>query len=344
MPPEHALGQDFGTAGDVFSLGTVLAFAATGRNAFGELAPAAMLKSPGTDAKQKSREPTPEVFTTPPNGVAPQPLWHGKAASLSRNYDVTPQAFADLFLVVGETTAAYDIKTGKQKWSREGIANPAATLTVSGSTLFLAGPEYDGTVIGYDIRTGKESWRTNLGGKMQSGVQVAAVDDKRIYVIAELSDADPQKDVNAIVAIDIRSRTVLWQEQRDEGTQEQVELTVGDGFLVYIQKPSVLQGVLYVMDFDSGVWAVEPKSGKKIWMSEDLGRRPFGDRIVRTGDSLYIGSFFEQGGVYAFDAETGKLRWNYNDGVEADSEWQIAQAGNRLLVAHAGELYALPAV
>lgn len=566
MPPEQALGKDVGTAGDVFSLGAVLAFAATGRSAFGDLAPAAMLyqvvhaepdlagvppmltgliraclakdpaarpapaeilrtlapggtgevladwlpsavsstiathasrildldtpahgstpaqappaaygppptmldapqhqsptapyapptpvapsrrrflglaagsvagvavagaggawwltrdgaKTPGTDGKDgEPAEAKPEVFKTPPNGVAPQPLWHAKAASLSRSYDVPPQAFGDFFLVLGDTTAAYDLKTGKRKWARKEIAAPDATMTVSGNTLFLAGPDYDGTVVGYDIRTGKENWRTRLGGKMDAGVQVAAVDDKRIYVIAEVSDADYTKDLNAIAAIDIRTRKVLWQEQRDEGTQDDVQLTVGDDCLVYIhggiaddkynvtvrsaitgkqlwnrkvaddevqptvfggtvylggwdrmravdlktgrdkwtlspngrrgfRKPSVLDGVLYVMDFDRGVWAVDPKSGDKIWMSEELGRRPFGDAMVRTGDSLYIGSVFERGGIYALSAKDGKFRWNYNDGVDADdSEWQVTAAGNRLLVAHADELYALPAV
>lgn len=44
MPPEQALGRDVGVSGDVFSLGAVLAFAATGRNVFGDaVAPAAML-------------------------------------------------------------------------------------------------------------------------------------------------------------------------------------------------------------------------------------------------------------------------------------------------------------
>ena len=38
MPPEQALGQQVGTAGDVFSLGAVLAYAATGRSTFGEAA------------------------------------------------------------------------------------------------------------------------------------------------------------------------------------------------------------------------------------------------------------------------------------------------------------------
>ncbi|MFD4138969.1 serine/threonine-protein kinase [Streptomyces sp. NPDC058572] len=364
---------------------------------------------------RKSREPEPEVFTTPPNGVAPQPLWHKQAPGLSRHYDVPPQAFGDLFLVLGETTSAYDVRTGRQKWSRKEISGPADTMTVSGSTLFLPGGDYDGTIVGYDIRTGKEHWRAQLGGKMTTGVQVAAVDGKRIYVIADLDHSDPARSLNAIAAVDIASRKVVWREQRDEGTQDKVALTVGGGYLVYahgsiaderynltvrsaatgrqmwnrriaddevqptlfggkvylggderllavdlksgrdswslsadgrrgFQRPSVLDGVLYAMDHESGVWAVDPTSGKRIWRNEDMGRRPFGDRIVRAADSLYIGSFFEHGGVYAFDAKTGTLRWTYNDGVEADSEWQIARAGNRILVAHEDHLYALPAV
>jgi cyclophilin family peptidyl-prolyl cis-trans isomerase len=43
MPPEQALGQEVTTAGDVFSLGGVLAFAATGRSPFGEEAMEAMI-------------------------------------------------------------------------------------------------------------------------------------------------------------------------------------------------------------------------------------------------------------------------------------------------------------
>ncbi|OEJ37288.1 serine/threonine protein kinase [Streptomyces agglomeratus] len=580
MPPEQALGRDVGTAGDVFSLGAVLAFAATGRSAFGDLAPAAMLyqvvheepdlagvppmltgliraclaknpaarpspaeilqslapggtgevladwlpsavsstiathasrildldtpaqgttpaaygppptvldassrnhpaqqptstqaaaapqapatpqaptstgfpapsrrrflglaaggvagvavagtggtwwltrdgskKKPKADGKdgEATNNAEPEVFKTPPNGVAPQPLWHNQAASLSRNYDVPPRVFGDSFLVLGDTTAAYDVRTGKRKWARKEISGPADTLTVSGNTLFLPGPDYDGTVIGYDIRTGKESWRTRLGGRMDGEVQVAAVDDKRVYVVAVLTDDDIDKRLNAIAAIDIRTREIVWQEQRDEGTQDDIALTVGDGHLIYthgaidddlknltvrdartgtqrwnrriaddevqptifggmvflggenllravdlktgrdvwklspngrrgFHRPSVLRGVLYVMDYDRGVWAIEPKTSKKIWMSEELGSREFGEWMVRTDDSLYIASYFEQGGVYALSAKDGSYRWNYNDGVKDDGEWQITEAGSRLLVSHADHLYTLPAV
>ncbi|MFI7101095.1 serine/threonine-protein kinase [Streptomyces sp. NPDC050161] len=43
IPPEQALGQQVGTAGDIFALGAVLAYAATGRTAYGDTTPAAVL-------------------------------------------------------------------------------------------------------------------------------------------------------------------------------------------------------------------------------------------------------------------------------------------------------------
>lgn len=369
-----------------------------------------------SDAKSKKKRtrPVPEVFTTPPNGVAPRPLWHEKAAGLTRNYGEAPQAFGDIFVVVGSTTAGHDVKSGKQRWARKDLASATDKVTVSGNTLYLPGQQFDGAIVGYDIRTGKESWRTRLGGKMSSDVHVAAVDGNRIYAIADLVDGEADKQLNNIVAVDIRTRKLLWSEQRDAGTEEYVELNVGGGCIAYthgslddskynltvrdakgghqlwnrkiaddevkptvfggliylggpnelravdlktghdrwalpakgrrgFRRPSVLGGVLYVMDYDGGVWAADPKTGEKHWM-EDLGDRPFGDQMVRAGDSLYIGSVFDGGGIYALNARTGKYRWDYNDGVKDNAEWELTQAGNRLLVAHADELYALPAV
>ncbi|MEV0370028.1 serine/threonine-protein kinase [Streptomyces sp. NPDC050636] len=43
IPPEQALGQPVGTAGDVFALGAVLAYASTGRTAYADTTPAAVL-------------------------------------------------------------------------------------------------------------------------------------------------------------------------------------------------------------------------------------------------------------------------------------------------------------
>ncbi|MFG2891233.1 PQQ-binding-like beta-propeller repeat protein [Streptomyces sp. NPDC048248] len=43
IPPEQALGQPVGTAGDIFALGAVLAYAATGHTAYGDTTPAAVL-------------------------------------------------------------------------------------------------------------------------------------------------------------------------------------------------------------------------------------------------------------------------------------------------------------
>ncbi|MFI9047889.1 serine/threonine-protein kinase [Streptomyces sp. NPDC053427] len=43
IPPEQALGQQVGTAGDIFALGAVLAYAATGHTAYTDTTPAAVL-------------------------------------------------------------------------------------------------------------------------------------------------------------------------------------------------------------------------------------------------------------------------------------------------------------
>lgn len=50
------------------------------------------------------------------------------------------------------------------------------------------------------------------------------------------------------------------------------------------------------------------------------------------------------GGIYALDARAGKPRWVYNDNKDPGEPWRMAISGNRLLVTHGYEIYALPAV
>ncbi|GAB2464339.1 hypothetical protein GCM10027162_68880 [Streptomyces incanus] len=50
------------------------------------------------------------------------------------------------------------------------------------------------------------------------------------------------------------------------------------------------------------------------------------------------------GGIVALDVKTGKLRWTYSDSKAVGEPWQVTAFGNRLLVTHGPEVYALPAV
>ncbi|GAA1357240.1 protein kinase domain-containing protein [Streptomyces beijiangensis] len=368
-----------------------------------------------TDNKKKkvSEQPEPEVFKTPPNGVAPQPLWHKTPGHDNLNFELPPLVFGSTVVISGDEMQGFDLTHGARKWKTKEIqpTSSAGKIVASGGMFFVGSGDYDGALVGIDAQTGKEAWRTRLGGKLTAKPPIGA-DDKQLYGIAEVDDPDIKKNLTAIYAVDIRTRKIVWQEQRDDGTEDYgFDLTVVPGHLVYtdgrknltvrssatgkqlwskkaadgsvaekvavhantvivsgktmrgfdlrngrplwtlspngrrgFQPAFVFDGVAYAFDYDSGVWAVNPKNGTKIWMSEDLAKKPFSSCLVKVGGNIYAGSFFESGGVYAIDARTGALRWTYNDGRSDDDGWRVAAGGSRLLVAHANELYAVPAV
>ncbi|MCX4818608.1 PQQ-binding-like beta-propeller repeat protein [Streptomyces sp. NBC_01142] len=562
MPPEQALGRDVGTAGDVFSLGAVLAFAATGRNVFGEAAPAAMLyqvvhEEPdlnGTPrgltgliraclAKDPAARPTPaevlqalapagtgqllsdwlpsavastiathassildletpahgstpmpaqgfgppptaldtptpgmplpgtarlgaapapsrrrflglaaggvagvavagtgaawmltrdgkkspnskgkpgnssrggaagtESFPTPPPGTAPQVLWHKSVSVDTVSVDQRLLVHNNMLVISGDPLVAYDVKTGRPRWTRKGVAPAGSPLLFAAGKLFLVSTEHDGTVIGLDVKTGKEAWRSRLSEDL-TVERTIAVDDARIYVVASVNDGKIRDRLTAVAAIDHRTGKVAWQEQRDAGTDDydvvgtvagnrfvytdsNFNLTVRDtakGKQLWSQKigddlawtpevhaglvlvpgetlravdvetgrpswtlsprgrrgfkePMVVDGVLYAADYDQGVWAVDLKQGKKIWLCEEPGARRAPTEFVRVGDTLYGASYDDAGGVFALDLRTGKSRWTFNDNTGNLEQWHIAASGKRLLATHGGEIYSLPAV
>jgi serine/threonine protein kinase len=363
--------------------------------------------------KEASEQPKPEVFKTPPNGVAPQPLWHKTPGHDNLNFSLSPLVIGTTVVISGEKMQGFDLTTGARKWQTKEIqpTSSAGKIVASGGMFFVGSGDYDGALVGIDARTGKEAWRTRLGGKLTAKPPIGA-DDKQLYGIATVDDPDITKRLTAIYALDIKTRKIVWQEQRDEGTEDYgFEMTVVPGHLVYtdgrknltvrsstkgtqlwskkaaddsvankvavhgntvvvsgktmrafdlrngkplwalspngrrgFQPPFVFDGVLYAFDWDSGVWAVNPRNGTKLWMSEDLSNKSFSSCLVKSGGTIYAGSFFESGGVYAIDARTGSLRWTYNDGRSDEDGFRVAVGGSRLLVAHANELYAVPAV
>ncbi|WP_405778160.1 serine/threonine-protein kinase [Streptomyces sp. NBC_00859] len=364
----------------------------------------------GTTPDAKPTE-KPEVFTTPPNGVAPRPLWHKTPGNDNLDYDIPPRVIGDTAVISGNAMQGFDVKSGARLWKTGDLEGAAGTIVASGGMFFCGSGKYDGTLVGIDAKTGKEGWRASLGGKLNAKAPIGA-DEERIYSIAEIESNDPRKNLTAIVAIDIKTRRLAWQKPRDAGTANgTVALTVVPGCLVYtdeqrnltvrnsangrqlwskkvgddtpanqvavhgntvmvsgktmrafdlrsgrplwtlppngrrgFEPPFVFDGVAYAFDYDTGVWAINPKTGKKIWMSPDLAHKPFSDNLVKVGDTLYAGSVFDSGGIYAIDAKTGRLRWTYNDGRSADDRYRVAAAGARLMAAHGNELYALPAV
>ncbi|MFF8554025.1 PQQ-binding-like beta-propeller repeat protein [Streptomyces sp. NPDC015501] len=112
------------------------------------------------------------------------------------------------------------------------------------------------------------------------------------------------------------------------------------------REPSVVDGVLYIADSGRTLWALEPATGKKVWQSTALrdASVQVPRQIVRVGGTLYGATDLDpEGGVHAFDAKTGALRWTFNDGTGDYHAWLVATDGKHVFALHGKKLHALPA-
>ncbi|MDT0613562.1 serine/threonine-protein kinase [Streptomyces lancefieldiae] len=356
-------------------------------------------------------EPADEDFTTPPAGVAPQPLWHKSAAEDSTTAGVPLLTYDGLLLVSGDPLVAYDVRTGKARWTRPGICRSGAQLLLHDGKVYLADGDHDGVLVAHDVRTGEEVWRSRLG-KQLSVEDTIAIDDRNVYVTAtdHGQARSATKYRTAVAAISHTTGKTAWVQHRDWGTKDyDVQGSASGKYLVYADSnlnltvrdtatggqlwtkkigeewtwrptvanglvflpgdeltavdadngstvwtlspagrrgfgnPTVVDGVLYTSDHDDGVWAVDVKTGKRTWLCDELDvEGP--ETFLRAGTTLYGATGSLDGGIIALETRTGKLRWTYSDSKAVGEPWQAALSGNRLLVTHGHEIYALPAV
>lgn len=112
------------------------------------------------------------------------------------------------------------------------------------------------------------------------------------------------------------------------------------------REPAVLDGVLHIADSGRTLWALDPRTGERVWQStalKDAGAQ-VPRQFVRVGGTLYGATDLdEKGGVHAIDARTGALRWTFNDGSGDHHAWLVATDGKRVFALHGKKLHALPA-
>ncbi|MEU0358476.1 outer membrane protein assembly factor BamB family protein [Streptomyces cyaneofuscatus] len=111
------------------------------------------------------------------------------------------------------------------------------------------------------------------------------------------------------------------------------------------REPTVLDDVLYIADSGRTLWALDPRTGKKVWQStalKDSGAQ-VPRQFVRVGSALYGATDLDkQGGIHAFDAKNGALRWTFNDKSGDYHAWLVATDGKRVFALHGKKLHALP--
>ncbi|WP_189786603.1 PQQ-binding-like beta-propeller repeat protein [Streptomyces capitiformicae] len=263
-----------------------------------------------------------------------------------------------------------DPATGKETWrSRLGkeYEQPRPIAADDRHVYVLAGklekgfPTPDNVIAAIDTTSGKIAWREQRDtGTEEYGITASVIGERLVYT-------DFRKN---LTVRDTATGRQLWTKKLSKSNYRHValhkdlvilaegrqlralELAGGkerwslatEEFSTF-RDPYVLDGVLYASDTARGMWAVDPGTGKQIWHNEDLQESTQAWQFAKVGDTVYGATEFDKdGGVHAFDAKSGKLRWTYNDNTGNLQQWYVVAAGNRLAVMHGKRIYALPAV
>ncbi|MGN5379743.1 PQQ-binding-like beta-propeller repeat protein [Streptomyces lasalocidi] len=227
---------------------------------------------------------------------------------------------------------AYDVKTGKPRWSKKSICQSGAQLYFRDGKLFLLdGADFTGAVIAYDVMTGEESWRSRPDRNVNVR-RTIGIDDKNVYVTLSYGEQKNDEFQTAVAAISRSTGRTVWQQKRDWGTQDyEVQgavygkrlvytdglhnLTVRDtatGQQLWSKKigdkwswiPTVANGLVFVPGDE--LTAVDLESGATRWTLSADGRRGFVNPTAIDG-VLYAGD--GDRGVWAVDARSGKRIW-----------------------------------
>jgi outer membrane protein assembly factor BamB len=298
MSPEQAQGQPAGPASDVFSLGGVVYFAATGENPFGTGHPAVMLyrivqTEPDLErlptrlrdliaaclAKDPARRPSPAELCTAlmdvvPPGDSPAAFWPAPVAQLIRDHqaglamgprDSGPHSPATIR--VGPTVPESDTSPGPEIGPAPGAGpGPRASLGRGldrrRALAALAGAATGGLAVAWWELIGPGTGHRTASGQLTRSQHRAA-----------------------------RSGTAIWRAEVNSSARY---LTVADG-------------VVYAGSDQNAVYALDAATGKQVWWRATP--TAFNDQLLVTDGALVIADP-DNGGVLGLDAATGKQLWS----------------------------------
>ena len=173
-------------------------------------------------------------------------------------------------------------------WTFRGRALLEFPPAVAYGRLFL--PTFDGRFYAIDARTGKPVWakRTNRCGWATPAVWKRLVIVTFIGRRATCGDSVPGTD-GIVVAYAADNGRVVWQ--RRTGLNE--------------SSPLVVDGVVYVGDWNGDVWALDGLTGRTRWRVGVDGR--IKGSLAASGGNVYVADY--DGRVYALDARSGRRVW-----------------------------------
>jgi outer membrane protein assembly factor BamB len=350
MSPEQAQGQPTGPASDVFALGGVVYFAATGTRPFGSGNAAGLLyrivhTEPGLEplpprlrdlvagclAKDPARRPTlaelaASLMDAAQPGDSPSAFWPAPVARLIADH----QARFATGLLAGESPAgrtptmpvapvagdAQDAQASATPPADLATTRPPATETVPPPAV-IARPTRPQPV----PPMGRRRALALLAGAASAGLVVAGWELTRPGPPAAKDLAATQQTAAQRRVSSLRPGTGLWSFE----TNAAVASLVVNG------------GVVYVGTVQQAVYALDALTGKPLWHHlMDKGQTYFlalaNGAVIAADGYNGVAPTYYVGGVYALDAGTGKLLWSTDavDVIGLDAAGDVAYVGNGL--------------
>ncbi|WP_327267106.1 serine/threonine-protein kinase (plasmid) [Streptomyces sp. NBC_01232] len=346
MSPEQLTGQRVSPASDVFSLGAVLTYTATGVGPFGTGTPDALHyrtvhEQPNLDslapelrdvvaaclAKKPNQRPTVATLlhrltssgskdgsrqTSSPTLLLTEPGWMPDqiAQLVQENPPLLPETHPAAPGGSRRGTPGlkrWSLTYGKWRWWGGCVIEPRPS--VAGGLVYVG--SHDSKLYALDADAPVERWSFTTGGSVYSSPVVA----------------------HGVVYVGSQDRKLY---ALDAGTgQQRWSFTTGSSV---VSSPAVAHGVVYVGSHDSKLYALEADTGHQRWsFTTGVG---MGSSPAVAHGVVYVGS--QDRKLYALDAGTGQQRWSFTTGSSVLSSPAVAH-GVVYVGSHDSKLYALDA-
>ncbi|HEY1624993.1 MAG TPA: PQQ-binding-like beta-propeller repeat protein [Streptosporangiaceae bacterium] len=344
MSPEQARGEKTGPASDMFSLGAVAYFAATGMAPFGDAQAAVLLYRivyteadlepvpPGLRAlvaaclsKNPAMRPTPAQLAgglPVAEAGAPGAFWPDAVARYIANY----QAQLDPDAPVRQLPP-----WGASPEPPPGLPMPSSGLRGLGDTRTRLDPAAPGPGAGRPQDTAPPAGGHQPAGGHHGATQPVSGMGRRRALAALAGMATAGLAIGA------------WAAIRDEGTTgsghtDSGNLTSADrahkplppsGTRLWsfpanssVQSVAASGAIAFAGTYADAVYAMDARTGRQLWrFATDASSN---NQLVTAGGSVFAGSDNTGGGITALDASTGKRRWV----VDSHGDFGLTVAGH----------------
>jgi len=235
---------------------------------------------------------------------------------------------------------AVSVRDGKPVWTFKTTQEIKSSPVIVDTTVLIG--SYDGHLYALDAASGKVKWKVETDGpvhatpSVQDGViyiagcdenfrAIRLSDGRELFKIPEGANTAASPVVegdrayvgtfnNEVLAIDLRSRRVVWRYENP------------DRQFPFYSSAALSAGRVVLGGRDKSIHAINAATGKVAWTYATRARVDSSPAVA--GGRVYVGS--SDGRLYVMDLATGQKQWEFDAGAPITASPAIA--GDRLVV------------